>query len=1344
MPQNFKIKNSTEAAKVPAADDLQTAELAINLKDKKLYSKDADDNIFEVGNGDGRYLKLAASAGAQVVQSIDPTTFKGNIITDELLVFPSGATSYDVRTEPNICHADYGSGSGPLRIQGSENHNVAMALSGINKGTSDNAKATAVSAGFKLDGNATSNVTQHLQFNSYIADIPDTQTFTRCAPRLAHFECSTANFSDARPDEVSGFKITNSLKSTAVPATYGFKGEMSDTGNAYHLYLSGKAPNYIAGDTYIGGTTARNTFDLWKSTLTEEQLEQLEAGTLVAPANVATPGDGEFARAWYRDQQDTETQALLDSGELEYPRHLAAATFTGTFALGDNTAINLLSTGASLFRGTMVLEKSSPVIQFIDTAQAADEKTFAFRNSGGSLTVQALDDSGVGGGNNFRFNRAGTNVNTFTARNSGNAWLTIDNLNKTVTNEGDYVTTGLIEAGDGISVTGGETTCKTGIRVHGGNTNNPLATSANVYIGDATSTTSNYSRFNRYVTECKYGYDTTVGDYLRKFDIQGSGPVLKVQRQINPTVPATITRVADFSLALNEGELITSIAYTRAHALRSTVGYKPGFDNTKGVNGYRAYSYLAESASEYDQLTAAASARASFGGYLFQAATSPGQFPAYDEIGFHCRSDGLEVNALQGFVSEVKANAAGTNFNFVAFADAPSFFKGSTYIGGSTSRNTFDLWKSTLTEEQLEQVEAGALVAPANVSLPGNGEFARSWYYDQQDAETQAELDAGTLEYPAHLAAATFTDTFTLGDNTRLDLYEDGLVRLGGVDFKLNKTSAFVESRGIVYSSGKKALLSTNKPSAADENVDVFLARTDNTQYNADGTRTPLNIARGTSFKAESPIGNTAGEYGSYDSYVGFHASSPGNGNQDAVWTGKDNSYGFLSGVSSRSIVGETGQTYNFYASGSAPNYFTGLVEAAGGIETNDIHTSTGDFTISAPLGKVTQSSSDGFRFQGSIASEKGFEMVATVKGPYATDAKYNYAFFYPRVENHDGTDTTRLTELNSVVSGLYTGAVGAQTPYIKSKTGFLCQTGIGVNTWDDATEHVNYAFKSNMSPISGGVNWGFYEEGGVSNYMKGLFISSLSDTFTRKDATQAGSVRGLQVHGSSVASISINQYGTGTNQTNLELNRNGNPTAGPYITFFEDGVAAGSITCDSGGVAYNISSDYRLKESVAPLGSATEAVKGLNPVSFSYKTNPNYTHTGFLAHELQEAVPQSVKGTKDATEAIGTLADYDGTVLETAVPEPDLEDLTREEQIEVTPYIEPVEATYDEEGAVLTAAVSEVEATYKTVTRTKTWKRTGTQPVYQSVDPTKLIPLLTKALQEALERIEALEAAAK
>ena len=49
MPQTFKVKNSSVEGKVPAAGDLATAELALNLKDQKLYSKDADGNVFQIG-----------------------------------------------------------------------------------------------------------------------------------------------------------------------------------------------------------------------------------------------------------------------------------------------------------------------------------------------------------------------------------------------------------------------------------------------------------------------------------------------------------------------------------------------------------------------------------------------------------------------------------------------------------------------------------------------------------------------------------------------------------------------------------------------------------------------------------------------------------------------------------------------------------------------------------------------------------------------------------------------------------------------------------------------------------------------------------------------------------------------------------------------------------------------------------------------------------------------------------------------------------------------------------------------------------------------------------------------
>ena len=62
MPHVIKLKNSTEAGKVPVAGDLATAELAINLADKKLYSKDASGTVFELGGGGSRQVKSLVAA----------------------------------------------------------------------------------------------------------------------------------------------------------------------------------------------------------------------------------------------------------------------------------------------------------------------------------------------------------------------------------------------------------------------------------------------------------------------------------------------------------------------------------------------------------------------------------------------------------------------------------------------------------------------------------------------------------------------------------------------------------------------------------------------------------------------------------------------------------------------------------------------------------------------------------------------------------------------------------------------------------------------------------------------------------------------------------------------------------------------------------------------------------------------------------------------------------------------------------------------------------------------------------------------------------------------------------
>jgi len=78
-----------------------------------------------------------------------------------------------------------------------------------------------------------------------------------------------------------------------------------------------------------------------------------------------------------------------------------------------------------------------------------------------------------------------------------------------------------------------------------------------------------------------------------------------------------------------------------------------------------------------------------------------------------------------------------------------------------------------------------------------------------------------------------------------------------------------------------------------------------------------------------------------------------------------------------------------------------------------------------------------------------------------------------------------------------------------------------------------------------------------------------------------------------------------------------------------------GSISCTTSATAYNTSSDYRLKNTIAPITGALAKVALLKPCTYKWNVN-NSDGQGFIAHELAEVVPQCVTGEKDAVDAEG------------------------------------------------------------------------------------------------------------
>ena len=142
---------------------------------------------------------------------------------------------------------------------------------------------------------------------------------------------------------------------------------------------------------------------------------------------------------------------------------------------------------------------------------------------------------------------------------------------------------------------------------------------------------------------------------------------------------------------------------------------------------------------------------------------------------------------------------------------------------------------------------------------------------------------------------------------------------------------------------------------------------------------------------------------------------------------------------------------------------------------------------------------------------------------------------------------------------------------------------------------------------------------------------------------------------------------------------RAGNNAQRTHIRFYNNNGNVGAIRTQNNGTTFSISSDYRLKENAVAIDDGITRLKTLKPYKFNFKSTPNVTVDGFFAHEATQ-IPEAVGGTKDevVTQAMVDTGDY---------PESELGN-----------------------------------------------------PIYQDIDHSKFVPLLTAALQDAISKIEVLE----
>ena len=104
------------------------------------------------------------------------------------------------------------------------------------------------------------------------------------------------------------------------------------------------------------------------------------------------------------------------------------------------------------------------------------------------------------------------------------------------------------------------------------------------------------------------------------------------------------------------------------------------------------------------------------------------------------------------------------------------------------------------------------------------------------------------------------------------------------------------------------------------------------------------------------------------------------------------------------------------------------------------------------------------------------------------------------------------------------------------------------------------------------------------------------------------------------------------------------------HLIFYNGNGIVGNIETSGSSTAYNTSSDYRLKENVVEMTGALDRVSQLKPSRFNFIADSDTTVDGFLAHEVQEIVPEAITGNKDAVDDEGN-PEYQGIDQSKLVP---------------------------------------------------------------------------------------------
>jgi hypothetical protein len=201
---------------------------------------------------------------------------------------------------------------------------------------------------------------------------------------------------------------------------------------------------------------------------------------------------------------------------------------------------------------------------------------------------------------------------------------------------------------------------------------------------------------------------------------------------------------------------------------------------------------------------------------------------------------------------------------------------------------------------------------------------------------------------------------------------------------------------------------------------------------------------------------------------------------------------------------------------------------------------------------------------------------------------------------------------------------------------------GIGTSSPDTVSGYI-------VVDVRGSTNGGFLQVG--NGTVKNTMYQSSSVGFVGTQTNHAlgfvtdGNER-MRIDTSGNLLVGTTTFASGQNGVNIRGSSGGftdevlqSRTAGTGSTlntgFYNDNGRVGTINTSGSSTSYNTSSDYRLKHDIQPMSGALAKVTQLKPVTYKWNIDDSQSQ-GFIAHELQEVVPECVTGEKDAVDAEG------------------------------------------------------------------------------------------------------------